>query len=97
MLGVLIHLVGDALNNIGVMISALVIWLTKYEGRFYADPAASMAIACMIMLTSAPLGVSNLFAGLLQFPYMADGLFFLISPEFRPHSYTESSDKRYLR
>ncbi|EED21007.1 cation efflux protein/ zinc transporter, putative [Talaromyces stipitatus ATCC 10500] len=58
-LGVLIHLLGDALNNIGVMVSALVIWLTKHEGRFYADPAASMLIACMIMLTSAPLALSS--------------------------------------
>ncbi|KAF3390046.1 Zinc/cadmium resistance protein [Talaromyces pinophilus] len=58
-LGVLIHLLRDALNNIGVVISASIIWLTKYEGRFYADPAASIAIACMIMLTSVPLALSS--------------------------------------
>ena len=54
-LGVLIHVIGDALNNIGVIISALVIWLTSYEARFYADPGTSMGIAIMILLSSLPL------------------------------------------
>lgn len=54
-LGVLIHVIGDALNNIGVIISALVIWLTSYDARFYADPGTSMGIAIMILLTSLPL------------------------------------------
>jgi zinc transporter 1 len=57
MLGVLIHVLGDAANNVGVIISGLVIWLTKYHGRYYADPAVSMAIATIILLTSIPLGV----------------------------------------
>ncbi|KAF7591334.1 hypothetical protein BBP40_001658 [Aspergillus hancockii] len=55
MLGVLLHVVSDAANNIGVMAAALVIWFTHYEGRYYADPGASMGIALMIMLTSLPL------------------------------------------
>lgn len=54
-LGVLIHLVGDAINNIGVIIAALIIWLTKSEGRFYADPAVSMWIAIMILASAIPL------------------------------------------
>lgn len=58
MLGVLIHVIGDAMNNVGVIISALVIWLATYGGRFYADPAVSMAISFMIFLTSLPLGLS---------------------------------------
>jgi Co/Zn/Cd efflux system component len=52
----MLHLIGDALNNIGVIVSALVIWLTRYDGRYYADPMASMAIAVMILMSSAPLG-----------------------------------------
>lgn len=56
-LGVLIHVLGDAINNIGVIVAALVIWLTDYSGRYYADPAVSMAIALMILGTSVPLGV----------------------------------------
>ncbi|KAK6819349.1 cation diffusion facilitator family metal ion transporter [Apiospora arundinis] len=38
MLGVLTHVLSDALNNIGVIIAALVVWLTHYDARFYADP-----------------------------------------------------------
>jgi zinc transporter 1 len=56
MLGVMIHVIGDAMNNLGVIISALVIWLANYGGRFYADPAVSMAISFMIFITSLPLG-----------------------------------------
>jgi zinc transporter 1 len=61
MMGVLVHLVGDAINNIGVIIAAAVIWQAKYEGRFYADPGASMGIAFMILASSIPLGVSRVY------------------------------------
>lgn len=54
-LGVLLHVLGDALNNLGVIIAALVIWLTKYHGRFYADPGVGLAIAIMILVTALPL------------------------------------------
>jgi solute carrier family 30 (zinc transporter), member 1 len=59
MLGVFIHVIGDALNNIGVIIAALVIWKTNYAGRFYADPGASMGIAIMILLSALPLVKSS--------------------------------------
>ncbi|KAL2073251.1 hypothetical protein VTL71DRAFT_10575 [Oculimacula yallundae] len=55
MMGVLIHVLGDALNNIGVIIAAAVIWQAKYEGRFYADPGVSLGIAIMIFGTAIPL------------------------------------------
>ncbi|KAI1875101.1 uncharacterized protein JN550_002530 [Neoarthrinium moseri] len=55
MLGALIHVIGDALNNIGVIIAALVMMLTHYDARFYADPGTSMGIAIMILLSSIPL------------------------------------------
>ncbi|KAI0133001.1 cation efflux family protein [Xylariales sp. AK1849] len=55
MLGAFVHVIGDALNNIGVIIAALVIWLTTYDARFYADPGVSMGIAIMILLSSLPL------------------------------------------
>ena len=55
MLGVLTHVIGDAINNIGVIIAAVIIWQTSSEARFYADPAASMFIALMILLTALPL------------------------------------------
>lgn len=55
-LGVLIHVIGDAINNVGVIISALVIWLANYPGRFYADPGVSTGIALMILTSAVPLG-----------------------------------------
>jgi zinc transporter 1 len=55
MMGVLLHVIGDAINNIGVIISAIAIWFGKTEGRYYADPAVSMAISFMILGTSIPL------------------------------------------
>lgn len=58
MMGVLVHLIGDAINNVGVIIAAAVIWKAKYEGRFYADPGVSMGIAIMILLSALPLGQS---------------------------------------
>ncbi|KAF9736846.1 hypothetical protein PMIN03_007261 [Paraphaeosphaeria minitans] len=55
MLGALIHVLGDAFNNIGVIVSALVIWLTHSPNRFYIDPAISLYIALMILGTAIPL------------------------------------------
>lgn len=55
MLGALIHVLGDAINNVGVIISAVIIWKTHYAGRFYADPGVSMGIAIMILVSSIPL------------------------------------------
>lgn len=65
MLGVMIHVIGDALNNIGVIIAALIIWKTSYNARYYADPAAGIGISLMIFLSSIPL-VKNSGTILLQ-------------------------------
>lgn len=54
-MGVLIHVIGDAANNVGVIIAASVIWQAKYPARFYADPAVSVAIAIMILSSALPL------------------------------------------
>ncbi|KAF8630132.1 hypothetical protein AX15_003088 [Amanita polypyramis BW_CC] len=51
---VLVHLVGDAINNIGVIIAALIIWRVKSPLRFYADPAASLAISFIIFAGAIP-------------------------------------------
>ncbi|KAF2229334.1 cation diffusion facilitator family metal ion transporter [Viridothelium virens] len=65
MMAVLLHVLADAVNNIGVMVAALAIWLGKWEGRYYADPGVSMGIALMILASSIPL-VRNSGAILLQ-------------------------------
>ncbi|KAL8970851.1 MAG: hypothetical protein Q9183_001332, partial [Haloplaca sp. 2 TL-2023] len=55
MLGVLLHVLSDAINNIGVIIAALVIHLAHSPSRFYADPGVSMAIAFVILASAYPL------------------------------------------
>jgi zinc transporter 1 len=60
-MGVLIHVAGDAANNVGVIIAGAVIWKSKSPHRYYADPAVSVAIAMMIFFSSIPLGRFNIF------------------------------------
>ncbi len=55
MRGVFLHVMGDALGNIGVIGSALIIWLTDYTWRFYADPAISLIITLIILGSAIPL------------------------------------------
>ncbi|KAF1912608.1 zinc/cadmium resistance protein-like protein [Ampelomyces quisqualis] len=55
MRGVFLHVMGDALGNIGVMCTALFIWLTDYSWRFYADPTISLIITVIILLSAIPL------------------------------------------
>lgn len=51
----ILHVIGDALGNIGVIVSALIIWLTSWSGRFYADPAVSLFITMIILKSTIPL------------------------------------------
>ncbi|KAK3693595.1 cation efflux protein [Podospora appendiculata] len=53
-----LHVLGDALGNVGVIVTALVIWLTEWEGRFYADPAVSLFITLIILRSAIPLTVA---------------------------------------
>lgn len=53
--GVLLHVAGDALGSIGVVVSGLIIWFVESPGRFYADPALSVAITILIMCSAIPL------------------------------------------
>ncbi|KAI0489792.1 cation efflux protein [Xylaria cf. heliscus] len=55
MMGVLVHVLGDALNNVAVIIAALIIWLTNSPTRFYADPGISTVISILIIISSIPL------------------------------------------
>ncbi|KAK2463543.1 hypothetical protein APHAL10511_004294 [Amanita phalloides] len=49
------HLVGDAVNNVGVIIAAVIMWKVKSPNRFYADPAVSLAISCIIFANAMPI------------------------------------------
>lgn len=53
--GVLLHVIGDALGSVGVIISGLIIWLTKSKKRFYADPTLSLIITILIICSAVPL------------------------------------------
>ncbi|OJD18518.1 hypothetical protein AJ78_01434 [Emergomyces pasteurianus Ep9510] len=54
-MGVFLHVVGDAINNLGVIIAALVIWKATHEGRYYADPGVSTGIGILILASAIPL------------------------------------------
>lgn len=55
MRGVFLHVMGDALGNIGVIGTALFIWLTDFSWRFYADPFISLVITVIILCSAIPL------------------------------------------
>lgn len=55
MRGVFLHVMGDALGNIGVIASALIIWLTNYSWRYYVDPGISLLITVIILASAIPL------------------------------------------
>ncbi|KAK9456392.1 cation efflux protein [Dipodascopsis uninucleata] len=55
MRGVFLHVMGDALGNVGVIATALFIWLTDYSWRFYFDPVVSLVITCIIFSSALPL------------------------------------------
>ena len=55
MRGVFLHVMGDALGNIGVIVTALLIWLTTFPGRYYFDPAVSLIITIIILGSAIPL------------------------------------------
>lgn len=53
--GVFLHVLADALGSVIVIISALIIYLTQWEYRFYVDPALSVLMVCLIMNSTWPL------------------------------------------
>ncbi|KAG2046601.1 cation efflux protein [Suillus hirtellus] len=55
MRALMLHVMGDALGNIGVIVTGLIIWLTNWSGRFYLDPAVSIIITIIIFTSALPL------------------------------------------
>ncbi|KAI7861985.1 cation efflux family-domain-containing protein [Spinellus fusiger] len=55
MKGIFLHVLGDALGNVGVIVTALFIWLTPYPWRFYMDPIISLVISVIIFFSAMPL------------------------------------------
>ncbi|KAJ7759213.1 CDF zinc transporter [Mycena metata] len=57
LVAVLIHLLGDAVNNVGVIIAGILIWKLHSPSRFYADPAVSLGISLIIFASAIPMTI----------------------------------------
>lgn len=53
--GVFLHVMGDALGSVAVIISALVMSFWDHPMRYLADPISSILITCLIIYTTIPL------------------------------------------
>ncbi|KAF8560423.1 cation efflux protein [Imleria badia] len=55
MQALVLHVLGDALGNVGVIATGLVIWLTTWKYKFYFDPVISLVITVIIFSSALPL------------------------------------------
>ncbi|KIJ68367.1 hypothetical protein HYDPIDRAFT_82452 [Hydnomerulius pinastri MD-312] len=55
MQALILHVLGDALGNVGVIATGLVIWLTTWSYKFYFDPVISLVITVIIFSSALPL------------------------------------------
>ncbi|KAG8835064.1 hypothetical protein FRC17_005416 [Serendipita sp. 399] len=55
MRALVLHVLGDALGNVGVIASGLIIWLTAWKYRYYSDPVISLLITVIIFSSALPL------------------------------------------
>jgi hypothetical protein len=56
MRALLLHVLGDALGNVGVIATGLVIWHTEWSFKNYFDPVISLFISAIILSSALPLG-----------------------------------------
>ncbi|KAF8501933.1 cation efflux protein [Hysterangium stoloniferum] len=50
-----LHVMGDALGNLGVITTGLIIWLSTWKYRAYFDPVVSLVITVIIFSSAFPL------------------------------------------
>ncbi|XP_077293712.1 solute carrier family 30 member 1 isoform X2 [Arctopsyche grandis] len=55
MRGVFLHVLSDALGSVIVVCSALVVWLTEWEYKYFIDPALSVILVLLILHSVWPL------------------------------------------
>ncbi|KAL1110083.1 hypothetical protein AAG570_008161 [Ranatra chinensis] len=55
MRGVFLHVLADAMGSVIVIISAIIVWLTNWDYRFYMDPALSIVMVAIILHSVWPL------------------------------------------
>ncbi|KAJ1943216.1 Zinc resistance conferring protein [Linderina macrospora] len=72
MQGVWVHVFGDCITNIAVIISGLVIWKAEGHWRFYFDPAMSILINTLVVAVTLPLVKSASFILLNGVPNTID-------------------------
>lgn len=58
MKALLLHVLGDALGNVGVIATGLIIWLTSWSFKYYFDPIISLVITVIIFNSALPLGTA---------------------------------------
>lgn len=61
MRALVLHVLGDALGNVGVIASGLIIWLTTWQYKYYSDPVISLVITIIIFSSALPLGETAVF------------------------------------
>jgi zinc transporter 1 len=61
MRALILHVMGDALGNVGVIATGLIIWLTDWPLKYYCDPIISLVITVIIFHSALPLGGSPYF------------------------------------
>ena len=61
MRALVLHVLGDALGNVGVIATGLVIWLTEWSFKFYFDPIISLVITVIIFSSALPLGEYSIY------------------------------------
>ena len=59
MKAILLHVLGDALGNVGVIATGLIIWQTTWSFKYYCDPIISLIITMIIFSSAMPLGKSR--------------------------------------
>ena len=57
--GMFLHMIGDALGSIGVLISAIIIKWGKFSWRFYFDPICSLIVCFLILRGAIPLFIES--------------------------------------
>ncbi|KAJ2355594.1 Zinc resistance conferring protein [Coemansia erecta] len=72
MRGVWLHVFGDCITNVAVIISGLVIWKAEGSWRFYFDPAISLLINTLVVGITLPLVKSASFILLNGVPSSVD-------------------------
>ncbi|PFH54544.1 hypothetical protein AMATHDRAFT_72323 [Amanita thiersii Skay4041] len=55
MRALVLHVLGDALGNVGVIATGLIIWLSSWQYKYYCDPVISLVITVIIFSSALPL------------------------------------------